>query len=198
MHFNVIAQFCVIFLSCGSCVYFNFKFFGKLEGWKLSFTKQPVWKSYCGYKLKHSQGTHLEWRVWQRKMWANEKTCDKKQHAWNSKEWVFVCQYSNTQTTELPVPCPIPTKTGSNVIKKWPAKWDHEDSMAKADCMPHSIWNCVSGPHMKSTSCSIAVWQFSSAQRQEAHWPMEHVGWVDNHIALVLYPLQLHPQCHQA
>ena len=144
MHFNVIAQFCVIFFVLRQLrlVFLNFKFFGKLEGWKLSFTKQPVWKSYCGYKLNRSPGTRLEWRVWQRKMWANKKTTCDETTCLKFERVSFCMSVIHQQLNYL---CHVlsPPKQVSNVIKKWPAKWDHEDSMAKADCMPRSIWNCA-------------------------------------------------------
>ena len=127
-------------------VFLNFKLFGKLEGWKLSFTKQPVWKSYCGYKLNRSPGTRLKWRVWwQRKMWANKKTtCDKTTCLKFKSEFLYVSIVIHKQLNYL---CHVlsPPKQVSNVIKKWPAKWDHEDSMAKADCLV--LFEIVSPAH---------------------------------------------------
>ena len=49
---------------------------------------------------------------------------------------------------------------------------------------------------MKSTSCSIAVWQYSTAQRREAHWPdpWSMLGeWIIS-VHVAFYPLQLFPQ----
>ena len=158
-------------------------FFGRSKADNYRY-KQPVWKSYCmqlQYKSlpgnsSRNYGEYGNARCeWTRKQHA------RKQHAWNSKQWVLYVTIVIHKQLNYRCHVLSPPKQVSNAIKKW----DHEDSMAIRQTASLYLQLCLRPTYEEYIMQYCHVTNFFSSETRS---PLTNGGcWVvDNHIALVL------------